>query len=883
MLAWAGMAASEKAPARSQLVVFQLSSTHRFQFAGYYAAVEQGYYRDAGLDVVLMEGPASQSHIDEVLAGRANYGVAAGGELLAHHLRGEGVVVLAAVFQHAPDVLVASKDSGILGPHDMTGKRIMLGADAESIVYRAMFVFEGVSLDRLTRLDQGAGIEALLEGTADVVAASLLEGLEGPVTVIRPASYGVDFYGDCLFTSEQEVSKYSDRCQAFRDASLRGWEYAMAHPDEIVGLLIAKYGAQATRDALSREAAAMTQLVIPELDRIGHMNPDRWGRMASACDRLGMAQSDYSLSGFMYDPEAASGGGLSTVRWLAGVTLAGGMLGASMVMVLMFFNQRLRRSVENQTVELSKLNDELRREIAERRHFGEALLESEERLAITLDSIGDGVIATDRVGRITLMNPVAERLTGWSMQDAIGISLKSAFKVINADTRRPAETPVAKVIREGKIVGPINQNVLVSRDGTECQISESGAPILDRDGHIVGVVLVFRNVTEQRRLEDQLRHSQRMEPVGRLAGGVAHDFNNLLGGILGYSEMLRDQLEGNEKLQAYAQAVLDTAGRAAELTKQLLAFSRKGKKQSVPVDVHKLIGEVISILQRTIDRRITVSQRLEALPSVTKGDPNQLESAFLNLAVNARDAMPTGGQLVFATATVNLDKDYCATFPYNVEPGEYVEVSVADTGIGMDEATMAHIFEPFFTTKTVGEGTGLGLAAVFGTVREHHGATRVYSEPGQGAAFKLYLPVDGAYSSATASSEPEPLVHGTGCILIVDDEEVIRNMAREMLHLMGYEVLWAADGEEGVRIYRENAAYIDLVMLDLVMPKVSGREALRALKKLNPRVKVLITSGFSLGMELEELSAEGAGGFIQKPFKKSELSRHVAEVLGGEL
>ena len=892
LVLWAGFhaeAAEDQAVSEStdEFVILQLKWVHQFQFAGYYAAAEKGFYRDAGLNVILMERTPGQDCVEEVLSGRANYGVGCGGDLLERRLLGDPVVVLAAIFQHCPAVMLARSDAGIATPHDMVGRRVMVGDKVESAVVRAMLLSEGVALDQVERVVHSHDIRDLVQGKADAAVAYLTnwpyllerEGVE--FTIIRPTTYGIDSYGDCLFTSEEELRGHSQRAEAFRNASLQGWGYAMDHPEEIIEVILAKYRGTLDGDVLRHEAETMSGLVLPELIEIGHMDQQRWKHMADAFSQLGMIATGYSLDGLMYDPtaEPARPASLAYTRWLVGVTLFVTLVVGLGFIILLLFNQRLRRAVDHQMGELSKLNEELLRENAERKRSEKALTESEERLGITLNSIGDAVIATDTEGRITLMNPVAELFIGWPMQEAREHSLTEVVTLVDARNRKPLESPVATILRESKVMGLESTAVLVSRDGAEREVTENGAPILDKEGRIVGVVLVFRDVSEQHRLEAQFMESQKLESVGRLAGGVAHDFNNLLGGILGYAEILAEELRENKELHGFAQAVIDTANRAADLTRQLLAFSRKGKKQSVPVDVHQIIAEVISILQRTIDRRIVVNQRLEALPSMTRGDPSQLESALLNLAVNARDAMPDGGEIVFTTAAVTLDRDFCKAQPYDIEPGPYVEVGVVDTGIGMSKRVLAHIFEPFFTTKTVGKGTGLGLAAVFGTVREHHGAITVFSQPGQGSAFKLYLPLEGADTGAAGVAESQEVIQGSGCILVVDDEEVIRKVARSMLQRMGYEVLWAGDGAEGVEVYRENARWIDLVILDLVMPKVNGQEALRAMKKLNPRVKVLVSTGFSLGLKFDELRSQGATDFIQKPFKTIELSQKVADLL----
>jgi len=329
----------------------------------------------------------------------------------------------------------------------------------------------------------------------------------------------------------------------------------------------------------------------------------------------------------------------------------------------------------------------------------------------------------------------------------------------------------------------------------------------------------------------------------------------------------------------YLQLIIAATERASDLTQKLLAFSRRGKVVSTAVDAHATINETVEILRRSIDKTIELSVELQASVSTIVGDPSQLENAFLNLGINARDAMPEGGQLRFATSNVILDEDFCSRVSFDVEPGPYLEISVSDTGKGIRKEMQARIFEPFFTTKEVGKGTGLGLAAVYGTVKEHRGLINVYSEPGEGSVFKLYFPVD---ESAVVAMEaiPQSTIHGTGCILVVDDEPLIRTTARQLLGSLGYDVLLAEDGAEGVELYRRAQGTIDLILLDMVMPKMGGRDAFFKLRKINPEAKVLISSGFSHHASISELLQNGALGIISKPYRRLELGQAVSKALG---
>jgi len=368
------------------------------------------------------------------------------------------------------------------------------------------------------------------------------------------------------------------------------------------------------------------------------------------------------------------------------------------------------------------------------------LAAEKECLLVTLCSIGDGVIATDREGGILLINKVAEELTGWAQKEAIGKPCSEVFHIINEKTRKIPEDSVSRVIRTGLIVGLANHTVLIARDGMERIIADSGAPIKDRDGNIIGVVLVFRDITEKRKMEEGLLKSSKLESVGIFAGGIAHEFNNLLTVIIGYGNLLMAKMNENDPLKDNLDHILSAADRAANLTKSLLAFSRKHIIRPKPIDLNEIIKKVEKLFLRTIREDIELKTALIDRTLTVMADSVQIEQVLMNLAINAKDAMPDGGILTIESGFEELDEIHTKTHGMEV-PGSYAYISVKDTGIGINEKIQEKIFEPFFTTKEVGKGTGLGLAGAFGIIKQHNGNIEVYSEVGKGATFKIYLPI----------------------------------------------------------------------------------------------------------------------------------------------
>ena len=400
--------------------------------------------------------------------------------------------------------------------------------------------------------------------------------------------------------------------------------------------------------------------------------------------------------------------------------------------------------------------------------------------------------------------------------------------------------------------------------------------------HVGGyyVLCIIKDISEKIKLTEKLKQSEKMSAIGQLVGGVAHDFNNQLTGILGYSDFLVDNLE-NEDLKKYAQNIALCAVRSADLTEKLLAFSRKSEYKRVPIDIHMLLTEVINMLEHSIDKKITIGKKFDAKEPRIVGDPSQLQNALLNLAINARDAMLDDvGMISFLTESVELDREYCVCSNFDINPGKYISLKVKDTGSGMNDEIKSKMFEPFFTTKDEGKGTGMGLAAVFTTVQQHKGAIEVKSQLGYGTTFELLLPetVD-EVTARVIENIAEKKTKVKGHVLLVDDEEIVRIIGSQMLTDLGYTVTVCVNGYDAVRFFKENYKNIDLVILDMIMPRMRGREAFINMIKIDKNVKVLIASGYAGGGEIEDVVQMGAVGVMKKPFYFENLAEKVDSVL----
>lgn len=400
--------------------------------------------------------------------------------------------------------------------------------------------------------------------------------------------------------------------------------------------------------------------------------------------------------------------------------------------------------------------------------------------------------------------------------------------------------------------------------------------------------LSLQDITERKKAQEELNHVRKMEAVGQLAGGIAHDFNNMLGGIMGAAELLRNPKRGlDEKGRKLTDLILRASSQAANLTTKLMAFGRKGRVTSQVADINRIVSDSVAILQKTIDRKIVISMFPAGTAAPVLADVTGLQNAFINLGINAAHAMPDGGALSFDQRIVDLGPADCDGSPFKIRPGRYVEIEVGDSGCGIEPENLEHIFEPFFTTRKQGQGSGLGLAAVYGTVREHQGAIQVFSRVGEGTVFLIHLPLcDGHVGEdATANTQEAVPYIGRGRILLVDDEDIILNVGRDLLEELGYEVVTAADGFAAVNIFRGNQGNqgnqekIDLVITDMLMPKMNGRELFYQLRQIDPDCPVILASGYTDNAGLDEMKRDGLRGFLPKPFNSEDLKRLLGEVM----
>ena len=523
---------------------------------------------------------------------------------------------------------------------------------------------------------------------------------------------------------------------------------------------------------------------------------------------------------------------------------------------------RLAAAIERQMIETENHRAQTRAE--------QALKVSEAELRALFEAMSDVILVLDAEGRHLKMAPTKAPHIYSPAAEWVGKTLHEVFPKDKADF-------FLDHVRRALAEGPLHRvEYSLPIDGKEVWFEGSISP-MTKDS----VIWVGRDISSRKILEEQLRQSQKMEAIGQLAGGIAHDFNNLLTAINGFSDLSLRRLEGADPLRGNIEEVKKAGERAASLTRQLLAFSRKQVLQPKVFGLNSVISEVEKMLKRLIGEDIELRTVLDQETGSVKADPGQIEQVIINLAVNARDAMPSGGRLTIETTNVYIHEGD-ADMRIAVDPGQYVMLAISDTGMGMDDQVQSHIFEPFFTSKEAGKGTGLGLSTVYGIVKQSEGNVQVYSKVGKGTTFKVYLPrVDETAQVYKRTPEVEENLQGKEIILLAEDEDVVRKLARQVLEMFGYQVLEAPNGGAALLICERHEAPIHLLITDVVMPEMSGPELTDRLTQLRPDLKVLYMSGYTDNAVIHKGVLDEGTNFIQKPFTPAALARTVREVLNG--
>lgn len=813
--------------AASETVTLQLAWKHQFQFAGYYAALHKGFYRDAGLDVRINEGGEGKFAREEVLDGRAKYGVA-GAELLLHQQDGDPFVALAPIFQHSPSIILARKDSGISHLQDLIGKRVMLLKGKKDADILAAFLNEGIPLDSIRRLDQTFHLNDLIEGRTDAVSAYstnepwhlMQKGIEPQI--LSPRTYGVDFYSDCLFTTKDEVSTRPKRVRSFLEASVRGWEYAMSHPDEIIDLLISEYNVKKSRAHLEYEAQEIRKIMLPDLVEIGHMNPGRWRHIGRTYAKLGLIDKDFSLQGFLYNPNPVSDHTL--LKWGAGILGAVLLIVAGGALVLFASNRKLAA------------------EIGQRKKMEKELQASENRFREILEDVSNiAVQGYDEQRRVTFWNPASEDLYGYRKEEAMGRKLEDL--IIPPKMKDEVIKRHGRWLEYGEKI-PAAELSLMDKNGGRVPVFSSHVLHETVNGKEMFCVDVdLRPIKQAQKEKDQAQKAaaehEKYSLVGRIAGKMAHDFNNILGAVMGNAELAVLDCP-HEPTKQTLHLIVEQVLRGRNLTRNLVAFAKDQEPKQEFFFINEKIELVLNLLKKDLEDMKVVRKLDPDLPALL-ADPGMIEHSLVNLIQNS----------IHATGKSQEAKLIIRTCPEN----GHIRIEVEDNGCGIPEEALERIYEPAFTLKgnrdTTGsyaadvKGTGYGMANVKRYTELHKGEISIESVQGWGTKVAIRLPVTRKELSESEATEIRENTFYLGkYILLVEDEQDISNVQYRILtgEPCGHRVDVAASGRMAVDLFDRND--YDLVSLDYALPDgISGLDVYRHIRQTDAEIPILFISG----------------------------------------
>lgn len=844
-------------------VVLQLKWKHQFQFAGYYAAIENGYYREKGLDVTLLEAEESIDPIQTVLTEKAQYGIGTSDLLLAR-MNGAEITVLATIFQHSPLAIMVRSDSKIETVQDLLSKKIMIEPQSAEIF--AYFKNEGIDPKKMQILHHSFDTKALINKEVDAMSAYVvdepfhLQEAQIPVTFFYPRTGGVDFFGDSLFTTQKEIKKHPERVQAFIDASLKGWNYAFAHPEEITDIILEKYSKRHSRKHLLYEAKKMKELIRPDLLEVGYVNPGRWKHIAEVYSELGMIQKipDEDLwSSFLYQPHNSKA---SRVFVIIIMTLA-----SALGVLLLFF------------LPIYYMNKKLRKEIIEKEKIQKMLEENEKKFRFMVKNSYDVISIIDKNANSIYVSDSIERITGFKAEDLIG---KNSFQYVHSDDFAGLQHALLQILSLP------NKNLLIEyrhkrSDGQWVNLEAAGTNLL-HDPAIKGIVFNIRDATERKqmeaekdRIQSQLIHTEKLASIGTLAAGMAHEINNPLAIISGYLEIMGNDVSSSdsnhynsEKMKKYIGKQKEAVKRIANIVNGLRLSVRPDNSDTIQVDFHRLVTETLSIIESAyLKAGIRLELELNSKQPYVQGNYGKFQQVLMNLLFNAKDAVKDTPHALVKIET----KDSNEQFIFEVH----------DNGCGIKEENLKKVFIPFYTNKDPDKGTGFGLYIVHTIIQSAKGSIEVQSEEGQKTTFRITLPKDIRLPISTNFKSDSPLaLQIQGRALVVEDEEEIRLLLKKMLEGFGLDVELSSNGLEGLQELKKSE--FDFVLTDMTMPEMNGELFLAEAKKLelkNTKFYV-ITGNICIDQEiiLDDSLKNFVHAYIQKPFSYKEIREALTKI-----
>ncbi|MBD3669663.1 MAG: ABC transporter substrate-binding protein [Gammaproteobacteria bacterium] len=832
-----------------------LKWSHQFQFAGYYAAIEKGYYRDEGLELELVEKQTDLNYEDALLERDFDFAIMDSSVLLSKHI-GDDIKIIAAIFQHSPLVLMSLKSSGIRNIHNLAGKRIMFSHEENSII-PAMLEHSGIKADMYTHLPHSYDYDDLLEGNTDAMAAYIttqpymMESKDISYYIIDPASYGFDAYGDMLISTHAELEQNTERAEAFLRASIKGWKYALENSDEIIDLIIRKYRPELDKGLLQYQARMIRLAMAPDIVPVGTVETERLQAIANFYSEAGMLDRTLDTSAAYYSFDSNS-------SWLV-------IIYYLFAAILLFITSALLISRYRQSVRQRKLENTIREAS---RLFETAFNKSPLMLAITRVPSCEIVLAND------------------SMSTTLGYTKDELIGKTTPDINLTNETIKAEGLVELERCGQYSTRLtFTTKDGKQRHGKLSANLLTYHDYQ--AAFLIIEDITDQvtkeketRKLQTQLQQTQKMESIGQLTGGIAHDFNNILTSILGFAELSRklytDQLP--QRMSTYLDEIIKSGIRAKDIVEQLLTFSRGSSETEHNLEPGPVIEDACKLIQASLPSTIHFSTDLTNENISICTTESQLHQLILNLVLNARASLNDKGQIDIKLYAYETDNTLCASCHVPIE-GRYAVIEVCDDGPGIEASVLPRIFEPFFTTRDFGKGTGMGLPIVHGIMHGIGGHILVNQSSRDGTCFRLLFP----YTSQPPSQVEEPKTDYRPTtnrrILVVDDEPTITELLTEILSIHQMQTETYNDPILALEQFSRDPDAYSLILTDQTMPGMTGTELAARVKSIRRDIPIILATGYSNLITEGNLKEFEIDRLLSKPLDRQRLLSTIKELV----